>query len=293
MAETGGTTEHSQQAPEPKPESDVLFHASDSDLAAAVQENLFALFRAMATTLPGGEVEEDEKLSRHHTFPSSPMFKGVWRTRHAADDVDEAVEETLAWFKARSAPYAFWWTDPGTRPSNLPDRLQAHGFEPNAVDFPGMAADLLTLNEHVQSPDGLRIVQVADSQTLEDWREAFYTSFNIPVWAGQAWVDATLRIGPAQAPWQLYVGYLHDKPVASSILFNGAGVASVYGIGTIKEARRMGIGSAITIRSLLDARAQGYRLAVLLSTEDGFPLYRQLGFREVDCRMKRYLWRNE
>lgn len=291
MAETEGTTQDPQPSPS-TPERDILSHASESDLAAAVQENLFALFRAMASTLPGGEVEENDKLGRHHTSPSSPMFKGVWRTRHAADDVDEAVEQTLAWFKARNAPYVFWWIDPGTRPTNLPERLQAHGFEPNFVDDPGMAADLHTLREEVPTPDGLRIVQAADKETLEGWREAFYTSFDIPSWAGQAWVDATLRIGPAQAPWQLYVGYLHDKPVASSILFNGAGVASVYGIGTIKEARRMGIGSAITVRSLLDARAQGYRFAVLISTEDGFPLYQRLGFRELDCRIGRYLWRN-
>lgn len=292
MAETEGTTQDPQLS-SPTPERDILTHASESDLAAAVQENLFALFRAMATSLPDGEVEEDEKLCRHHAFPSSPLFKGVWQTRPSADDLDEAIEQTLAWFKARNAPYVFWWIDSGTRPADLPERLQAYGFEPNMVDHPGMAADMHRLREEVQTPNGLRIVQVADSQTLEDWREAFYTSFNIPVEAGQAWVDATLQVGFAQAPWRCYVGYLDDKPVASSILFNGAGVASVYGIGTIKEARRKGIGSAITVRSLLDARAQGYRFAVLISTEDGFPVYQRLGFREVDCRIGRYLWRNE
>jgi len=37
-----------------------------------------------------------------------------------------------------------------------------------------------------------------------------------------------------------------EKPVANGVLFNGAGVASVYGVGTIASAGGQGIGAAIT-----------------------------------------------
>jgi hypothetical protein len=40
----------------------ILTDPSDAELAAAVQENLYALFRAM-TTLPGSELVEGEKPS--------------------------------------------------------------------------------------------------------------------------------------------------------------------------------------------------------------------------------------
>ena len=92
--------------------------------------------------------------------------------------------------------------------------------------------------------------------------------------------------------WRLYVGYLNGRPVATNILFNGAGVASVYGVGTLPEARGKGIGAAITLKPLLDARAQGYRYGVLFATEMGVPVYRRLGFREVGCTIGRYLWIN-
>lgn len=269
-----------------------MTQASDAELATAVHENLFALFRAMVATLPESEIVEGEELCHHQAFPSNPMFKGVWRTRLAADDVDKGIERTIAWFKARNAPFAFWWTGLDSEPSGLTERLQAHGFAPNIIGDPGMAVDLHTLNEAIQTPDGFRIVQASDRQALEDWRDTFCASFEIPLWAGQAWADATARAGIANAPWRLYVGYLNDQPVATNILFKGAGVASVYGVGTRPEARGQGIGAAITLKPLLDARRQGYHFGVLFSTEMGQPVYRRLGFHMVNCRIGRYLWMN-
>ena len=73
-----------------------LLNPSDVELAGAVQENLFALFRAMAQSLPGGEIVEGASFCCHHTFPSNPMFKGVWRTQLAPGEVDAAIEGALA-----------------------------------------------------------------------------------------------------------------------------------------------------------------------------------------------------
>lgn len=265
-----------------------LTQASDAELALAVQGNLFALFRAMSA-LPDFESHETPALCYHHAFPANPMFKGVWQTRLTPDTADATIADTLAWFQARGAPFVFWWTGPGDEPANLPDRLQAHGFAPNIVGDPGMALDLDTLAEPSRPP-GLRIERALDRRALEDWRDVFVAAYEIPPFVGQAWVDATLSLGPAAAPWQMYVGYLDGEPVANTILFNGAGVASVYGVGTAPKARGRGVGGAITLQPLIDARTQGYRYAVLFATEMGHPVYRRLGFRDVGSTIGRYLW---
>ena len=114
----------------------------------------------------------------------------------------------------------------------------------------------------------------------------------IPEWAGQAWVDATLAAGIEEAPWRCYVGRLDGKPVASNMLFNGAGVASVFGVATHPEARRQGIGAAITLIAYQEALEMGYQYGVLFATDLGAPVYRRLGFRDVGAGMSRYLWRN-
>jgi ribosomal protein S18 acetylase RimI-like enzyme len=89
-----------------------------------------------------------------------------------------------------------------------------------------------------------------------------------------------------------YLGVLDDKPVATSLLYLGGGVAGIYYVATLPEARRRGIGSALTVAPLLQAQARGYRIGTLQSTPVGLNLYRRLGFREY-CVFYAYFWGGE
>jgi ribosomal protein S18 acetylase RimI-like enzyme len=287
----------------------ILTNPSPAQLEAAVEENLFDLFRAMATALPGGELVESEKLSYHLTFPTNPMFKGVWRTRLSADETEEAIDQTLAWFKARNAPFLFWWTGPGTTPADLGARLMrrgllsmegqmetlAPGIRQTAAGAPGMVADLRQMNEAAlnQVPPDFDIEEVQDEAALQGFKRVFIKSYEIPEWAAQGWVDAAVTLGIGRTPWKMYVGRWNGEAVATNMLFNGAGVASVYAVGTVPSARGRGIGGAITLKPLLDAGAMGYRHAVLFATEMGVHTYERIGFRHCGARINRYLWRSD
>jgi ribosomal protein S18 acetylase RimI-like enzyme len=285
----------------------ILTHPSATDLMAAVDENLFDLFHAMANVL-GGELQQTDRLCRHLTFPTNPMFKGVWRTRLLAAEVDAAIDETIAWFKERNAPFFFWWTGYGTQPVDLGQRLAArgliameeqqhqfaNGIVSTASGSPCMVADLQQMNETALTtvPAGFTIEEVRDETMLYDFKRVFVETYGIPEWAGQGWVDATLHAGIGRTPWQMFVGYLNSAPVATNMLFNGGGVASVYAVATLPAAQKQGIGGAITLKPLLAARGMGYRHAVLFATELGVPVYERLGFRQAGARIDRYLWRN-
>ena len=287
----------------------ILTDATDRELGLAVFENLYALFRAMAKNLPEGKLLESETVSRHFTFPTNPMFKGVWKTHLSANEADAAIDEAIAWFKEQGAPYFFWWTGGDSSPYDLEERLAKHGMISMAEQTqelakgilsteqgsPCMVAELARMDESVltQTPKDFLIHEIADEPGLYDFKKVFVETYEIPEWAGQAWVDATLKIGIGKTPWRVFVGYLNNEPVATNLLFNGAGVASVYAIATVPVARGKGIGAAITLKPLLEARDQlGYQYAVLFSTEMGIPVYRRIGFRLTDIRINRYLWRN-
>ena len=92
-----------------------------------VEANLAALFRTMAA-LPGGELDIGPPYTRHISFPTNPMFKGVFDTQLRPEDVSAAISDCVAWFKSRGAPYFFWWTGPSTLPDTLGARLEARGF---------------------------------------------------------------------------------------------------------------------------------------------------------------------
>lgn len=266
----------------------ILTDPTEADLVSAVQGNLFALFRSMQA-IPGCELVEKENLSLHHAFPANPMFRGAWRTRFPAEETETRIDEVVDWFDQRQAPSFFWWTDSQTQPGDLAERLMERGFDGNMEGDPGMVMDLDDLNDNLHSSTRFNIIQAAEQKTLEDWRDVFAEAFEAQLSDGQAWVDATLSVKPENAPWQMSVGYLEDKPVSTSILYKGGGVAGVYGVGTIPEARNKGLGTAITLKTLVDAREQGYRFAVLFSSRMGYPVYRRLGFREVACRIGIYI----
>jgi ribosomal protein S18 acetylase RimI-like enzyme len=286
----------------------IIKKATDEQLGNAVFENLYDLFRAMAKTLPEGEIVEGDKLSYHFTFPTNPMFKGVWRTRLSADETDDVIDQTIAWFRDRKAPYFFWWTGGKSTPANLEEKLARRGFismEEQTKELakgiistergsPCMVAYLAHMNGSAlnQTPNDFIIQEVRNEAALSDFKDVFVAAYEIPEWVGQAWVDATLKVGIGKTAWKMYVGYLGGEAVATNMLFHGGGVASVYAVATIPSARGKGIGGAITLKPLLEARDMGYKYAVLFATEMGIGAYKRIGFRMTESRINRYLWRD-
>lgn len=284
----------------------IVKQATAAELSLGVEANLAALFRAMAR-LPESTIDESGSVSRHLTFPTNPMFKGAWATNLGDQDVDRAIDDTIHWFQSRGAPFFFWWDGPGTKPSDLGKQLErrgflslegqqrelAHGIKQTEAGAPIMTADLHEMNEAAlqKTPAGFLIEEVRDEAALGDFKRIFVETYEIPEWAGQAWVDATLAFGIGNTPWRMFLGRLDGEAVASNMLFNGGGVASVYAVATLPKAQSRGIGAAVTLKPLLDARDDGYRYAVLFSTEMGVKVYERIGFRDSGLRLNRYLWR--
>lgn len=270
----------------------ILKDATEEELGRAVEENLIAMFRSMTSVLHG-EIEESPKLGRFHTVPLSPIFKGVFNADLPADEADSTIQETVDWFKQRNAPFFFWWTGQDSQPADLGERLVAHGFSIFEKDAPAMAADIGKLNwDNPRSAD-LQLRPIANDEQLLQWKHVFLDAFGIPEFAGQAWVDATRAVGIGQTPWQLLLGTVQDEAVCCGLLYCGAGVAGLIGLGTLPAHRKRGIGSAMQLERLRIARELGYQYAVLFASEMGYSPYLKLGFHDTGRRISRYFWRAE
>ena len=86
-----------------------------------------------------------------------------------------------------------------------------------------------------------------------------------------------------------FLAEVDGHPVATSSLFLQAGVAGIYNVATLEHWRGKGIGAAVTLHPLLEARQLGYQVGILQSSEMGYPIYQRLGFKE-NCRMNHYHW---
>jgi predicted acetyltransferase len=79
-----------------------------------------------------------------------------------------------------------------------------------------------------------------------------------------------------------YVARLAGEPVSTALgLVNGAEVG-IFNVATPPQHRRRGFGAAVTERAIRDGFAAGADLAWLQSSELGEPVYRRMGFRQVE-----------
>ena len=100
-------------------------------------------------------------------------------------------------------------------------------------------------------------------------------------------IEATLT-DPQYKAQHRYIGFLNGTPVATSALVLDSGVAGIYAVATIPEARRRGIGRIMTVIPLLEARQIGYRVGILQASSMGYSIYKKLGFSDV-CMYREYL----
>jgi len=213
----------------------------------------------------------------------------VVRADLSPEETDDVILESLERFRARGVPGS-WHVGPSMRPPDLGERLLAYGFDYGGDDI-GMAADLWALRVDSRVPESFTVERVRDERSLATWTDTLAAGFGEgPVeaeWVGEMY----RRIGLGDdVPWRHYLGRLDGEPVATSTLFFAAGVAGVYFVFTVEGARRQGIGAAVTLAALHDAREAGWRVGVLGSSEMGYPVYRRLGFREY-CRIGIYEYR--
>ncbi len=258
------------------------------DPALAIEENGAELLLALGRAA-GAEERDDGRVS--WTIGNCPIdyHNAVVRADLSPEEADKEIEASLERMRAHGVPGS-WHVGPSMRPSDLAERLAARGFEYGGDDI-GMAAELSELPEEVPTPDGFAVERVRDEAGLAAWVETLGSGFGEgPVeaeWVGEMY----RRLGyDDRGQWRHYVGVLGGEAVATSTMFLGAGVAGIYFVFTVEGARRRGIGAAMTLAPLLEARQLGYRTGVLGSSEMGYPVYRRLGFEER-CRIGVYEWR--
>lgn len=268
--------------------SHIVKDVSPETLFAASYEHFQAYILHCARSTNGPLLDTPE-LAWGICGADSAWMNSVMRTRlNSEADVDEAVETVLSHAKEWSVPLG-WFLAPGTTPTDIADKLEQHGLI-YEEDEPGMAVDLQSLPDHVPTPDHFRVVEVLDLPTLETWIETWGESYNAPHAKRQNRFDFRARQGlNADSAYRSFLAYVGDQPVATSELFLGAGVAAVVWVGTIPSARRQGLGAAVTLGPLLEARKLGYRIGALQSSPMGYAVYQQMGFEEY-CRMPVYIW---
>jgi len=171
-----------------------------------------------------------------------------------------------------------WMVWPETDPPEIAAWIES-GEGQKLSDSPGMVADLQGISMEIPFVAGGELREVRSPAELEEWAEVIRTVFHLPE-SASGFLAGGVRLRRQTVYW-------NGLPAATAAFFGLEDVAGIYCVATVPEARRQGLGAAVTLWAMQLARHEGYKWAVLQSSPDGYGVYERLGF--VECgRCARY-----
>jgi GNAT superfamily N-acetyltransferase len=218
-----------------------------------------------------------------------PFLNVVLCTQLPPEGAGEIIDETLAHFRSRQIERLSWWAETDTSRMDLDRLLGTRGltFKEGGT---GMAADLMGLHKELSLPAGLTIKLVEDKAALKQWIHVASIGFGIPENGERRFLGLFADLG-YEGSVRSYLALLNGQPVGTSQLFLSAGVAGIYNVTCLPEARHQGIGAALTLTALLEARQLGYRISILQASHLGYTVYLRLGFQDYG-KLNTYQWEN-
>ena len=232
--------------------------------------------------------EETDEFSRYSTGIPFFLLNAVWNSHIPSEVAIKKIKENITFFEKRQVPF-LWVIGPSSSPKNMGELLIKNGLDVDKQ--PGMAYNLKILGAERELLNKVEIIKVENVETLKVWNDVFLTGFALPKeiisdFFYKAFSFMLLNDTPSVSA---FLAYYDGNPVASSVVCYEAGVAGIYNVTTLEEARGKGIGTAITLAPLHEAKKLGYEIAILHSSEMALNMYKQMGFKEY-CTIDWFVW---
>lgn len=265
----------------------ILTDLSSSSLSTAAKASLYAYFRALRYST-NATVQENADGFRWLTGIPFSWFNGLLSTQEPPRNASQIVEDTLAYFRSQGVRSFSWWLAPHLQSDAWAEHLLPRGFRYDD-STPGMAIDLDALPPLAEH--SLVIREVRARQDLVTWAGVMVRGFEMPEELTPQFLGLFDSL-ESDVPAHHYLGFLNGTAVATSTLLLDAGVAGIYNVATVPEARGHGVGSLMTLAPLHAGREMGYRAGVLQSSEMGYGVYQRLGFQKI-TQVDHFQWQEQ
>ncbi|MHA1110300.1 MAG: GNAT family N-acetyltransferase [Promethearchaeota archaeon] len=198
------------------------------------------------------------------------------------ENIDEMLRNALAYFEKKHVPWC-WLTGSVNDHKDFYTFLQSKGFKLKIE--PGMGIELNNLEKKDHKTENVSIIKGETMEHVDlSWKVSlsaygFPREFSEPYWKKSIKDDNR----------SFFVALLENKPVGISEVFYYKGVAGLYFVGVNDDVRGNGIGTAVTLAPLYEAKERGYQWAILHSSQMGFNMYKRIGFETI-CELGECHW---
>jgi len=241
------------------------------------------------STHPSYQREIAAGIVRHiHTDPTRLSF--IIHSELTAANADQIIQDQVDWYQRKvNGAGLEWKTYAYDTPSDLPQRLAAHGFEADEREA------LLVLDLHhcpdvylqPAAADVRRITDVDGLRSVADIQTAVYnTHFD--------WLETQLRENIAAQPdyWSIYIAYVNNVPACAAwISFPpDSQFAGLWGGATVAAYRKMGLYTAVVATRAQEAIQRGYRFLTVDASDMSRPILEKRGFQLLTTTTP-YTWK--
>ena len=264
----------------------ILRNPSENEIIDVIDQNGSDFFSTIVDFLdkdeffkknPNSEFSKKNDVSKLFTGINYPFWNSLWGANFTEQEVKEKVSTLISQAKRKNIPF-MWFVGVLSKPHNLGDYLEKAGLIKD--ESPGMYLNLRELDglkyQEVLDQSKIKIERVSNPKEEEHWADICSTIFGmdeVKDEVGRIW-SFCFKICDA------YLATHDGKPVGASMVFYSSGVAGIYNVAVYPEYRNRGIGTAITMAPLLQAKKKGYEISVLTASQLGFNAYSKIGFKE-------------
>jgi len=208
-----------------------------------------------------------------------PLFNNATNINVDDDEAENLLNRVINYFSSRGFPFACFRISPLTHPRSFTSLLEHYGFERKQ----GYEQSVMVFQEEPLEDKlnpAVKVKEISEEE-IDLFDRLLITSFEMPIEWKEVFDKITLEWRRKGA--KHYLAYVEGKPVGTTTLFSLMKTGGIFSVGTLKEYRRRGIGTTLTVHALMDSIDEGNDLHTLQTTKGGDAerLYKKIGF-EID-----------
>lgn len=193
-------------------------------------------------------------------------------------DAEEFLTHAAAFFAKRGRGFSVWVRGDQPEDGDLVAAASAAGFQP-VYEMPEMALKAPVDTQPLPPGAELRRLTTGE-QADEYWRVAAssYTSNGFPP---EVFGGYSNHAGLLAENLAAFIVYLDGDPVSIAMTIVSHGVAGIYWVGSLEQARGRGLGRAVTAAATNAGFEMGAEIASLQASPMGRPIYAEMGYETV------------
>jgi ribosomal protein S18 acetylase RimI-like enzyme len=248
----------------------------DAERGRAAHLNLVDSSRQLFELDSGAElVDYDGALIGAGSHPHPAITNAVMR-RDDAVDAAELIAVARRFFADRDRGFSVWIR--GGVDEDLVAAAEEDGLN-FVYEMPEMICEQRV--EQRSLPEDAEVRRVTDTDQVGAYWELTakaYVSLSFPP---ELFSYYDRREGVLADNVAAFLGYLDGKPVSAAMTVVHDGVAGIYWVGTLEEARGMGLAWATTAAATNAGFNLGAELASLQASHMGQPIYERMGYETL------------